>query len=102
MNSSKLLVTLAAAVSVFGAATHAHAQNTSTEANTRQGTVPQTEAQNQGSTNRSDGSMNRSDGSSTSGMGDRTAPMATDSRGMRYQRDGSSVSSERVARADRN
>ena len=97
MKSSKLIIA-AAALSVFGAATSAYAQNNSTDSGQRQGTTSQTEAQmqgqatpmNQGSTNRSstNNSMNRSDGSSTSGMDNRT--------------DGRSVNTERAARADRN
>ena len=111
MNSSKLFLAAATAVSVFGAATVAHAQSTSTDTGQRQGTMPQSQAQmqqsttpNQDSTNRStnDGTMNRSDSTNSSDMSNRTAPMANDSSGMRSQRNSNSTSSERVARADRN
>lgn len=100
MNSSKLIVAAAAAITVFGA-TGAFAQSTSTESGQRQGTMPQsgeiqqdTTTQNQGSTNRSssDSSLNRVQGSDTSGMGS----------GMANRSDGSSSTTERAARADRN
>lgn len=101
MNSSKLIVA-AAAITVFGVATSAFGQSTSTENGQRQGTMPQngeiqqnqTTTQNQGSTNRSstDRSLNRVEGSDTSGMGS----------GMANRSDGSSSTTERAARADRN
>jgi hypothetical protein len=99
MNSSKLIVAAAAAISVFGAATVAYAQTTPAESGQRQGTMSQTETQaemdqraaqaNRDLTNRSstDGTLNRVDGSGTTDM-NRT--------------DGRLDNSERVARADRN
>lgn len=97
MNSSKLIVAAAAAISVFGAATVAYAQTTPSESSQRQGTMSQTQAEmdqraaqaNRDLTNRSstDGTLNRVDGSGTTDM-NRT--------------DGRLDNSERVARADRN
>ena len=96
MISSKLIVAAAAAITVFGA-TGAFAQSTSTESGQRQGTMTQnqeipqdTTTQNQDTTNRSssDSSLNRVQGSDTSGMANRS--------------DGSSSTTERAARADRN
>ena len=105
MNTSKLIVATAAAISIFGASSGAYAQSTSTETGQQQGNMPQTQGQmqqqttpmNQGSASRpaNGSSVNRADGTSTSGMENqnRTEARTTDGR---------SVTTERVARADRN
>ena len=98
MNTSKLIVAAAAALSVFGGATCALAQGTTTQTGQPQ-TQEQMQQQNTPANSPSTsqpstgGTMNRADGYGTSGIDNRTGSMSTDS---------SSITNERVARADRN